>query len=75
MHQHCMGCFQIERKTCSSFSLTSNGSQALDVNTGRILPGFGRELRIIENLDCLVLLFIEAKMKEFNIFHRKSIQF
>ena len=31
--------------------LTFNGSQPLNVNTGRILPGLGRKLRIIEKLE------------------------
>ena len=30
--------------------LTFNGSEPLNVNTGRILPGFGRKLRIVEKL-------------------------
>ena len=32
--------------------LTFNQLQPLNVNTGRIMPGFGRKLRIVEKLEC-----------------------
>ena len=47
--------FSIHNSSFSAKSwtaLTYNESQSLNVNTGRILPGFGRKLRITEKLDC-----------------------
>ena len=36
-------------------ALTFNGCDPLYVNAGRILPGFGRKLRNIGKLECLIL--------------------
>ena len=33
-------------------ALTSNGLRPLNINAGRILPGFGRKWWIIEKIDC-----------------------